>query len=97
MLIKGHNKVVSKNRSLEIEKNGFDVIKSVYDKPGDVWEIDTEKNSLHYAPFPEELVEFPIKVSCPHNGIVLDPFCGSGTVCYVAKKLNKKQQNNLFN
>jgi DNA modification methylase len=42
------------------------------------------------APFPEKLVEFFIKSFCPPEGIVLDPFCGSGTTCAVAKKLNKR-------
>lgn len=87
MLIKGHNKVVSKNRSEEINKKGFMFIKTKFNKPSDVWEINVEKNSIHYAPFPQELVEFPIKVSCPANGIILDPFCGSGTVNLVAKKM----------
>lgn len=89
MLIKGHNIVNSSNRLSELEKYGFVVIKSIYNKPSDVWEILPEKNSIHYAAFPEELVEFPIKVSCPNNGIVLDPFCGSGTTNFVALKNRK--------
>ncbi len=32
----------------------------------------------HSATFPEELVRPRIVSSCPPNGIVLDPFCGSG-------------------
>ncbi len=38
--------------------------------------------------FPEELIEPMIKAGCPQNGIVLDPFIGSGTTALVAKKLN---------
>lgn len=38
------------------------------------------------APFPESLAEFFIRSFCPPNGTVLDPFCGSGTSCAVAKK-----------
>ena len=90
ILLKGHNAVNSSNRKSEIDKKGFIVIKSKYNKPSDVWEILPEKHSIHYAPFPEDLVEFPIKVSCPPNGVVLDPFCGSGTTNYVAMK-NKKR------
>jgi DNA modification methylase len=89
MLIKGHNKVMSKNRLEEINRKGFIFIKTKYNKPSDVWEINVEKNNSHYATFPEELVEFPIKVSCPLNGIVLDPFCGSGTVNFVANKCKR--------
>lgn len=36
------------------------------------------------APFPEFLAEFFIKSFCPPGGIVLDPFCGSGTTCAMA-------------
>ncbi len=36
------------------------------------------------APFPESLAEFFIKSFCPPNGIVLDPFSGSGTSLKVA-------------
>lgn len=89
LLIKGHNKVNSGNRKEELEKNGFIVIKSRYNKPSDIWEILPEKSSIHYAPFPESLVSFPIIVTCPPKGIVLDPFVGSGTTCYVAMKNNR--------
>ena len=43
----------------------------------------------HYAPYPESLIETPIKACCPVNGIVLDPFMGSGTTAVVAVK-NKR-------
>lgn len=90
MLIRGNNKVSSKNRIDEINKKGFVVIKSKSNKPSDVWEILPEKSSIHYAPFPKDLVEFPIKVTCPPKGIVLDPFCGSGTTNVVAIRNNRK-------
>ena len=38
----------------------------------------------HPAPFPEKLAEFFIRSFCPPGGIVLDPFCGSGTTLSVA-------------
>lgn len=37
----------------------------------------------------EELLERIIKVSSNPGDIVLDPFCGSGTTCVVAKKLGR--------
>ena len=40
--------------------------------------------------YPEEVCVRPIKSSCPINGIVLDPMCGSGTTLAVAKKLGRK-------
>jgi site-specific DNA-methyltransferase (cytosine-N4-specific) len=56
--------------------------------PSDFWEINTQPfPEAHFAVFPEELVERIIKSSCPKDGIVLDPFCGSGTTLRVAKEL----------
>lgn len=55
-----------------------------------VWKITTKPfKDVHFAVFPEELVETPIKAGCPKGGIILDPFCGSGTTCVVAKKLER--------
>lgn len=61
--------------------------------PGDYWEIPTKPNfdklEVHFALFPETLCQKPIQSSCPENGIILDPFCGLGTTCIVAKKLKR--------
>jgi DNA modification methylase len=59
--------------------------------PGDLLEINTAKSTYkHFAIFPEKIPEIAIKSCCPKEGIVLDPFAGSGTTGLVAKKLNKK-------
>lgn len=56
-----------------------------------VWTIGNGQSVFnHYAVFPEKLIETPILAGCPENGIVLDPFMGSGTTAIVAKKLNRK-------
>ncbi len=39
--------------------------------------------------FPEEFCIRPILSSCPPEGIVADPFAGSGTTLFVAKKLGR--------
>ena len=61
--------------------------------PNDVWDIvpeDSQHRKLHFAPFPEELCVIPIKCTCPMNGIVLDPFSGTGTTMKVAFELGRK-------
>lgn len=56
-----------------------------------VWSIPPKPfKDAHFAVFPEELVETPIKAGCPVGGVILDPFCGSGTTGVVAKKQNKQ-------
>lgn len=55
----------------------------------DDWHIFSEKaNGEFKRAFPEELVNNII--SCfPSDNIILDPYLGSGTTCYCAKKLNR--------
>jgi site-specific DNA-methyltransferase (cytosine-N4-specific) len=58
--------------------------------PGDFWSITTQPfKEAHFAVFPEKLCERPILAGCPKSGIVLDPFCGSGTALVVAKRLGR--------
>ena len=62
-------------------------------KPSDVWEIipeDTQNRKEHYAPFPADLCKIPILATCPPNGIVIDPFCGTGTTLLVAQSFQRK-------
>jgi site-specific DNA-methyltransferase (adenine-specific) len=61
--------------------------------PNDVWDIipeDTQKREKHFAVFPEDLCRLPILATCPALGIVLDPFCGTGTTNKVALSLERK-------
>lgn len=53
----------------------------------DVWSIiPSHYKEAHFATFPEELVFPMILAGCPKNGVVLDPFMGSGTTGVVAKQ-----------
>lgn len=55
-----------------------------------VWSINTQPlKDAHFAVFPSDLVETPILAGCPDNGIVLDPFMGSGSTALKALELNK--------
>ena len=56
-----------------------------------VWDIPLSKfRGVHFAVFPEKLVELCVLAGCPENGIVLDPFIGSGTTAVVAQRLGRK-------
>ena len=56
----------------------------------DVWTVNVKPfKGAHFAVFPEALIETCIRAGCPQNGLVLDPFFGSGTVGVVAKRLNR--------
>lgn len=55
-----------------------------------VWSIPLSKfREAHFAVFPEPLVETCILAGCPEDGVVLDPFLGSGTTAVVAKRLGR--------
>lgn len=102
MVIKGANQRVTNGnttnisgRAKELQEKGFYFL--YYNPNGsmisDVWQIvpeDTQGRKLHFAPFPEDLVKTPIVLTCPKNGIVLDPFVGTVTTSYVATQLGRK-------
>ena len=55
-----------------------------------VWTVNAQPSKeAHFAIFPERLIMDCIKAGCPEDGIVIDPFMGSGTTAVVARKLNR--------
>lgn len=57
-------------------------------KPNDVWDIipeDTQRRESHFAPYPVDLCRIPLLATCPKDGLVLDPFCGTGTTMVAAR------------
>lgn len=102
MVIKGANQRVTNGntanlsgRAKELRDKGFYFL--FYNPKGsmisDVWQIipeDSQGRVLHFAPYPEDLVKTPIILTCPQNGIVLDPFAGTGTTNFVAAAMNRK-------
>jgi DNA modification methylase len=57
----------------------------------DVWFVSTEASEeKHYAMFPQRIIMPCILCGCPENGVVLDPFMGSGTTAAVAGKHFRK-------
>ena len=56
-----------------------------------VWQINTEPcKEAHFAVFPRALVRPCILAGSPKDGLVLDPFLGSGTVGIVAIETGRR-------
>jgi DNA modification methylase len=59
--------------------------------PGDVWSIPTRPyHGPHFAAFPIEIPTRCIKAGCKPGGMVLDPFCGTGTTGIAALALGRQ-------
>lgn len=55
----------------------------------DGFETSERPKSAHVAPFPEELIKPFIDAYTPKDGVVFDPFLGSGTTLKVARDLRR--------
>ena len=55
-----------------------------------VWAVQTKGYSgAHFATYPPELIAPCILAGCPEQGVVIDPFAGSGTTGEVAESLGR--------
>jgi DNA modification methylase len=101
MIIRGQQRATHSDseklsgRAKELRDKGFCILRYHPNgsKPTDVWDIipeDTQRKDGHFAPYPAELCHIPILATCPEGGLVLDPFCGTGTTMYVAQNLGRK-------
>jgi len=101
MIIRGEQRTTHSDsnqvsgRAKELERKGFYILRyhPKGTKPSDVWDIlpeDTQSRRGHFAAYPEDLCKIPILATCPTGGIVLDPFCGTGTTMVVAQCLSRK-------
>ena len=82
-------------RAKELQEKGFYIMKMRKKGflPSDIWRIvpeDKWRKDAHCAVFPEELLRIPILSTCPVDGIVLDPFSGTGSTVTAAVKLGRK-------
>lgn len=55
--------------------------------------VDKTRENIHPAQYPEKLVKWVIKLLCPPEGLVCDPFMGSGTTAVACKSLNEESCN----
>ncbi len=101
MIIRGQQRATHSDservsgRAKELRDKGFYFLKyhPKGSKPGDVWDIlpeDTQRRGTHFAPYPIDLCRMPLLATCPPNGVVLDPFCGTGTTLLAARNLGLK-------
>lgn len=101
MIIRGQQRATHSDRervsgrAKELHDKGFYFLRYHPNgsKPSDVWDImpeDTQHRSTHFAPYPVDLCRIPILATCPPDGIVLDPFCGTGTTLLAARNLGRK-------
>lgn len=101
MIIRGQQRTTHSDsehvsgRARELREKGFYFLRyhPKGSKPGDVWDIlpeDAHRRESHFAPYPEDLCKIPMLASCPPGGMVLDPFCGTGTTNLVALLLKRK-------
>lgn len=76
-----------------IDKNGNfksrNIITTEYGNRNNIWRFDTQKNSEHPAPFPEQLANDHIISWSNEGDVVFDPFMGSGTTGKMAKLNNR--------
>lgn len=101
MIIRGQQRTTHSDservsgRARELQDKGFYLLKYHPNgsKLSDVWDIlpeDSQKRKGHFAAYPADLCKTPILTTCPEDGTVLDPFCGTGTTNYVAFQLGRK-------
>ena len=82
-------------RAKELHDKGYYVMKMRKKGflPSNIWRIvpeDTWRKDTHCAVFPEELLRVPILSTCPEDGLILDPFSGTGSTVDAAVKLGRR-------
>ncbi|MCO2978597.1 site-specific DNA-methyltransferase [Pseudomonas aeruginosa] len=101
MVIRGQQRTTHSDRervsgrAKELRDKGFYFLKyhPKGSKPFDVWDIlpeDTQRRKAHFAPYPIDLCRIPLLATCPEGGVVIDPFCGTGTTLIAAHLLGRK-------
>lgn len=59
--------------------------------PGDVWAVATTPYAgAHYAPMPLQLARRCVLAGCKPGGVILDPFCGTGTSLLAAQQSGRR-------
>jgi len=79
---------------IDVKKMGERFCNPKGKNPGDVsdfWDIPTKPNKIeHYATYNESLLVKPILAGCPKNGIIYDPFMGTGSTAEAALRSGRR-------
>ena len=89
---KGNIRYEGKRTEDTTGKNGQDSFVTINETRNkrSVWTVTTKPFSeAHFATFPKDLIRPCIRAGCPVNGIVIDPFMGSGTTACVCIEENR--------
>ena len=89
-MVRGNYKTKTDQFAVQ-ERNGRDMRPNPEGKNmRTVWSINTDPTTeAHFATYPQKLVQRMLLAGCPENGLVLDPFFGSGTTGIYARKANR--------
>ena len=86
-----HNDDKNRKKSRKVKESYLQPVDVHGMVPGDVWTIGVQRSGIaHYCVAPDTLYRLPIIATCPRGGIVLDPYCGTGTACRIAYELNRR-------
>jgi DNA modification methylase len=84
------NNQIHNHEEMKSDSTGNEASKDNKRNKRSVWHVSTShEKAAHFATFPEKLIEPCILAGCKENGIVLDPFMGSGTVAKKAIELRR--------
>jgi len=79
--------------NIDTEKMGDRFCNPKGKNPGDVsdfWDIQTKPNKeSHYAQYSDNLIKKPIIGGCPEDGLIYDPFMGSGSTADACIRTNR--------
>ena len=79
---------------IDTDKMGDRFCNPLGKNPGDVsdfWDIPTKPSSSeHYASYNDSLIRKPILTGCPKDGIIYDPFMGTGSTAEAALRSQRK-------
>lgn len=78
------------HEAIQEPATGYDDEKTPIRNKRDVWTVNVKGDpEAHFATYPTKLIKPCILAGAPSDGLVLDPFMGSGTTARVARECNR--------